>query len=152
MTATTTIQRLALIALLALGLAACTSTGLPGGLTQRMDQVGAQLNRADAVNIVNQFRRESGIAPLVESGDLDAIAQNLAAQYGKSGIAPNRPQGVVEIRLAAGSATFADTFSGWRNSAADAKALNNPAASQVGIGVFYSENTPYGTYWVILLG
>lgn len=152
MTATTTIQRLALIAALTLGLTACTSTGLPGGLSQRMDQPGAQLNRTDAVNIVNQFRQTSGAAPLVESGDLDAIAQNLAAQYGKSGIAPNRPQGVVEIRLAAGTATFAETFSGWRNSAADAKALGNPAATQVGIGVLYSENTPYGTYWVILLG
>ena len=152
MTATTTIQRLALIAALTLGLAACTSTGLPGGLTQRMDAPGAQLNRTDAVNIVNQFRQTSGTAPLVESGDLDAIAQNLAAQYGKTGIAPNRPQGVVEIRLAAGTATFAETFSGWRNSAADAKALSNPAATQVGIGVLYSENTPYGTYWVILLG
>ncbi len=152
MTATTTIQRLALIALLTLGLAACASTGLPGGLTQRMDQPGAQLNRADAVNIVNQFRQTSGSGLLVESGDLDAIAQNLAAQYAKSGITPNRPQGVVEIRSSAGYATFAETFSGWRNSAADAKSLNAPSATQVGIGVFYSENTPYGTYWVILLG
>jgi len=98
MTATTLIQRLVLIAVLALGLAGCSTTGLPGGLTQRMDQPGAQLNRADAVNIVNQFRQTSGSGLLVASADLDAIAQNLAAQYATSGIAPNPTQARVEIR------------------------------------------------------
>jgi uncharacterized protein YkwD len=145
------LPRLLIAAALAFVLTSCSSTDLSPGLTARVDQ-GATLNRADALNIVNHFRQSAGVSAVAEDGDLDIVAQNLAQQYGKTGMAPSRPQGAVEVRYSAGYFTFADTFSGWRNSKLDAAALINSNATRAGLGVFYSENTPYGAYWVLVLG
>ena len=88
-----------------------------------MDMPHAQLNRAEAIGIINNFRTQSGAAALAEDANLDATAQALAAQYAKTGKQPAKPAGAVQIRYSAGYFTFAETFSGWRNSPQDAPAL-----------------------------
>ena len=57
----------------------------------------------------------------------------------------------VVMRLSAGYANFADTFSGWRGTKADADIIADPAATGVGFGVTYSANSSYGVHWVILI-
>ncbi len=139
-------------ALLTLTLAACSGGGaaLSGGLTQRMDQPGANLNRGEALGILNHYRATVGAPALAADGGLDSTAQNLAAGYAK-GTQPKLPAGAIAMRLSAGYANFAETFSGWRNSPEDAKALGNASASRAGIGVAYDANSAYGVYWVLLL-
>ncbi|HQZ11643.1 MAG TPA: CAP domain-containing protein [Devosia sp.] len=139
--------------LLALTLAACSGGGgaaLSGGLTQRMDQPGANLNRGEALGILNHYRTTVGAPALSADAGLDATAQGLANEYAR-GTQPKSPGGVVAMRLSAGYANFAETFSGWRNSPDDARALGNAAASRAGIGVAYDANSSYGVYWVLLL-
>ncbi len=138
--------------LLALTLAACSGGGaaLSGGLTQRMDQPGANLNRGEALGILNHYRATVGTAALAADSGLDSTAQSLAASYAR-GAQPTLPPGAVAMRLSAGYANFAETFSGWRNSPEDAKALGNGAASRAGIGVAYDAGSAYGVYWVLLL-
>ncbi|MHB1111340.1 MAG: CAP domain-containing protein, partial [Devosia sp.] len=65
--------------------------------------------------------------------------------------APKLPDGAVAMRVSAGYATFAETFSGWRNSPADAQALTDKAATRAGVGVGYGANSTYGVYWVLIL-
>ena len=132
-------------------LAACSGGGgLAPGLTERMDQPGANLDRAVALNMVNQFRASEATAPLAADSSLDSEAQRLAAEYAASGTVPARPDSIASMRVSAGYSSFAETFSGWRNSAADAEALLAEGHSAAGLGVAYSANSAYGVHWVML--
>ncbi len=116
-----------------------------------MDQPGASLNRPEAVAMLNAYRMTVGSGPLAVDAGLDSTAQTLAAEYAHSGTAPKQPEGAVVMRLSAGYATFAETFSGWRNSPDDAAAIANGAARRAGLGVVYDANSAYGVYWVLVL-
>ena len=133
------------------GCSGSTGPGLSGGLTARMDQPGASLNRADALGILNAYRGTQGAAGLAADAGLDAAAQSLAADYARTGQPPRPPAGAVGIRVSAGYANFAETFSGWRNSPEDARAIANPAARRAGLGVTYDASSTYGVYWVLVL-
>lgn len=134
-------------------LSACSGgpAALSSGLTARMDQPGASLNRAEALNILNAYRSTAGAGTLVADAGLDATAQSLASAYAQSGTAPKMPAGAVSMRVSAGYATFAETFSGWRNSPADAQVIAGASARRAGLGVAYNASSTYGVYWVLVL-
>ena len=149
-----TLPCLAVIAALLTALGACSPIGggaLSAGLTARMDQPGAQLDRAEALGIINHYRAVSGAPPLRADAGLDADAQRLAAAYAEGGSAPQRPGEIAVMRVSAGYANFADTFSGWRNSPADAAALAQAGTGRAGIAVAYNDNPTYGVHWVLLI-
>jgi uncharacterized protein YkwD len=146
------LARAAVPLFLSLALAACSSGGaLSPGLAARMDIPGAQLNRAEALGIVNTYRQTNGAGVLAEDAGLDATAQQLATQYARTGKQPPKPQGALQIRYSAGYFTFAETFSGWRNSPADAPALTDRTATKAGVAAVYDKDSAYGVYWVIVL-
>ena len=132
--------------------AACSSGGLPVALSQRMDAKGVTLDRAQAIAIINQYRGTTGAPALTEDPALDASADALVLQYTQSGTQSPKPAGAVEVRYSAGYYNFAETFSGWRNSPADSAALTNAAATRAGIAAHYDAASPYGVYWVLVLG
>jgi uncharacterized protein YkwD len=144
--------RLVMAVMLGLVLASCSATGLAPGLTARLDHPGATINRADALAIINDYRRSAGLGPLIADPSLDAVAQDLAQQYARNGRQPPKPQGAIDVRYSAGYPTFAEVFSGWRNSEADARVLATQGATRAGIGGFYTENSPFGAYWALVLG
>jgi hypothetical protein len=125
--------------------------GLAPGLVAPMDRPGAVLVRREALNIVNQYRASTGASALGGDSALDSLAQSLATQYSASGNPPSLPPNVKAIRISAGYSNFAETFSGWRNSPADAAVLADAAAHRSGIGVAYNPTSSYGVYWVLLL-
>jgi uncharacterized protein YkwD len=133
-----------------MGGGASTPTSLSAGLTARMDQPGARLDRAQAINLVNAYRSTRGMQPLTSDAGLDGTAQALANQYAQTGTTPATPQGMSVMKLSAGYATFADTFSGWRNSAADAAGLA-AQGNKAGLGVAYNAASSYGVYWVLVI-
>lgn len=116
-----------------------------------MDQPGATLDRAAALGILNAYRSTTGAAALTGDAGLDATAQSLAAEYARSGTPPALPAGAIGLRISAGYANFAETFSGWRNSPADAAAIADATARRAGLGVAYEANSEYGVYWVLVL-
>ena len=145
----------------AITLAACSMGGLAGGgattagalsagLSARMDTPGATLNRAEAIGIINAYRATSGLPALVSDAALDGTAQALANQYAQTGTPPKTPQGVTVMKLSAGYATFAETFSGWRNNAADAAGLK-ANATKAGVAVMFNGSSSYGVHWVLVL-
>ncbi|SEQ30213.1 Cysteine-rich secretory protein family protein [Devosia sp. YR412] len=142
-------------------LAACSMGGMAGGgsttagalsqgLSARMDQPGATLNRAEAIGLINAYRATNGLPALVSDTALDGTAQALANQYAQTGTPPGSPQGLT-MKLSAGYATFAETFSGWRNSPADAAGLR-ANATKAGVAVMFNPSSSYGIYWVLVLG
>jgi len=144
--------RIAIAAAL-LVLAACsTGGGLAPGLTQRMDSSTAQLNTADALGIINHYRATVGAGPLAEDPALSATAGQMARNYAKTGRQAPKPEGTAEIRYSAGYATFAETFSGWRNSGQQSLVMSGTGVTRAGIAVVYEENSPYGVYWVVIVG
>ncbi len=144
------LKSIAVVALLTL--AACSSSGLPVGLTARMDQSGATLDRAEALSLINQFRRSRGVPTLSEDPALSGTAAQIAQQYAASGNRPPAPANVLQVRYSAGYANFAETFSGWRGQAADAAAIADPTATRMGIAAAYNASSEYGVHWVLLLG
>ena len=116
-----------------------------------MDAPGASLDRGTALGIVNHYRATAGAAALLGDSTLDASAEALAAGYARSGQPPRLPAGTLAMRVSAGYANFAETFSGWRNSPADAAVLAEKQARRAGFGVAYDANSTYGVYWVMLL-
>lgn len=145
-------MRAVILALCLSALAACSgNTGLAPGLTARMDAPGAQLDRSEAFNILNQFRGSRGVSPLTMDAELNTRAQQLAENYAGSNTRPQKPEGIAALQVSAGYTTFAETFSGWRNVAADAGVLAAPGHSRAGLGVAYSPNSTYGVHWVLLL-
>jgi hypothetical protein len=143
-----------LAAALALTLAGCGELeggGLAPGLVASMDAPGASLDRPTAIGVVNQFRATTGAPALTEDPSLDAQAQTLALAYSKTGSAPALPAGVTGLRASAGYTDFAETFSGWRNSPADAAVLGDAKTSRAGLAVVYDPNSTYGVYWILVL-
>ncbi len=149
------LTRFAAVATLAAVLGACSMGGggqaLSPGLTTPMDRPGAQLNRVEALFLLNDYRRSQGAADLRGDTLLDSTAQSLASDYAKTGAQPALPPGSLVMRLSAGYTTFAEVFSGWRNVPADAAALATPAAQRAGLGVAYDPNSAHGVYWVLVL-
>jgi Uncharacterized protein with SCP/PR1 domains len=140
-----------------LALSACASMGgaapaaLAPALSARMDQPGATLDSQQAIGLVNAYRATRGLPALTADAGLNGTAQALANQYAQTNSAPGKPQALVQMKLSAGYATFAETFSGWRNSPADAAGLAANAA-KAGIAVAYNPASSYGVYWVLVLG
>jgi uncharacterized protein YkwD len=146
------------IGIASLALAGCSMGGLaPAGggalapaLAARMDQPGASLDRAQALGLVNAYRATNGLPALVADPGLDGTAQALATQYAQTGTPPRTPQELAGMKLSAGYATFADTFSGWRNNPADAAGLR-ANAGRAGVAVAFNPASTYGVYWVLVL-
>ncbi len=151
----TVLAKAAALSALALLMAGCSMGGgqaLSPGLSQRMDVPNAQLNRAEAIGIINHYRASTGAGQVAEDSTLDANAQALAAQYTKTGKQAAKPAGTLDVRYSAGYFTFAETFSGWRNSPTDAAALADKSATKAGVAAVYDSSSPYGVYWVLILG
>lgn len=149
---------LPLAAILAgLALSACSMGGggsagiaLAPGLSARMDQPGASLDKAQAIGIINAYRATNGLPALVSDPALDGSAQALANQYAQTGTPPRTPQDLAVMKLSAGYATFAETFSGWRNNPADAAGLK-ANATKAGVAVAFNQSSAYGVHWVLVL-
>ena len=149
-----TLFRLAAAAGVAVALAACSMGGgqaLSPGLTAPMNRPGAQLNRVEALFLLNDYRRSQGATELRGDTVLDSTAQTLAANYAKTGAQPMLPPGTTVMRLSAGYPTFAEVFSGWRGVPTDASALATPGVQRAGLGVAYEPASSHGVYWVLVL-
>lgn len=147
------LARTALALCFATSLAACGETGggLAPGLVAGMNAPGATLDRGAAFDLLNQYRATTGAGALTDDANLDAEALTLAQQYAASGTAPKLPPDATGLRVSAGYANFADTFSGWRNNPSDAAVLADAKAHKAGLASFYSPNSGYGVYWVLLV-
>jgi uncharacterized protein YkwD len=141
-------------------LAGCSSFGGAGsaspaalspGLSARMDQPNARLDSVQAIDLVNAYRATRNMPPLVADAGLNGTAQALASQYAQTNVAPTKPQALAQMKLSAGYASFAETFSGWRNNAADAVGLT-AQGSKAGVAVAYNPTSSYGVYWVLVIG
>ncbi|MGE0230369.1 MAG: CAP domain-containing protein [Flavobacteriaceae bacterium] len=155
-------------AVLAGGLAACAEEppSRPAFYTD-LSRGGSSLDRVDASQTINLFRANNGLTPVALDERLNALAEAYArdlADAAKRGEAI-KPDGKLKQRLAgngyegavarenvsAGYHTFAEAFSGWRESRQHRETMLMPGAATMGIAAVNVPGTKYRVYWVLIL-
>ncbi|MCT4657043.1 MAG: CAP domain-containing protein [Cohaesibacter sp.] len=154
---------------LALCLAGCLETTKPPEqpLYQRLNQGQVSVNPQAALNLINDYRANKGLAPLSLEPRLMAAAQEQANGMADAGkvrhslkqtqTLPKRLkrigydyQTAVE-NVSAGYWTLAEAFSGWRDSKNHNKNMLNPKVTHMGIATRYKPNAKYGVFWAMVL-
>ena len=129
--------------------------------------VNASVDQQAALQMINQYRQNNGLAPLMLDPALGAIAQSQArAIAGADSIrASLEPQNQLKTRLStigetktdavenvsAGYRTLAEAFSGWRESPGHNKVMLDPRATRMGIATTYAPGSKYKVFWSLVL-
>lgn len=150
--------RILAVFMLLLPLAGClnATSPLPAGLTASMANPGAQLDKQEAIGLINQYRAANNLAALVLTTELNIAASQATARYAKDGnnngaAALIAEQTKASALFSAGYTNFAETFSGWRGSNRDAKTLLIPNVTNAGLAVTYNANSSFGAHWVLIV-
>lgn len=163
------IRRLAPLVLVAAALAACSRAPAPTEHTppfyQRLDIEGRRVDPASSLSMINQYRGNAGLAPLVWDPTLARIAQSQSSDMAAS----DRVHSTVEAGLdrelqaagvpyasflanfSAGYRTFAEAFSGWRESPRHNATMLSPRATRVGLATAYAPNSKYKVFWTLVV-
>ncbi|MFM8701888.1 MAG: CAP domain-containing protein [Hyphomicrobiales bacterium] len=149
----------ALIVGLTLGSCGPDRTVSMSALYTRLDQAGQSFDPALSVSMINGYRRDRGLPPLVFDATLAREAELRASNAAKAdrstpGEVPDikneeTPDGRT-IRLSAGYRTAAEAFSGWRDVPAHNAALLSRQATRIGVAAHYWPSSRYRMYWAIV--
>jgi uncharacterized protein YkwD len=127
----------------------------------------AQVDAASSLEFINAYRRNNGLPPLAIDPALEQEARRKALLMAarddvKAGLTPGR---TLEYDLAqvgyvtphaventsAGYRTFAEAFSGWRESGKHNANLLDPRVTRMGIATAYSPTSKYKVFWNLIL-
>jgi uncharacterized protein YkwD len=144
---------------LALGSCGSNRTSSTPGLYTRLDQAGQAFDPVISVSMINGYRRDRNLPPLIFDATLAREAEVRAANAAEAdrstpGEVPalkneETPDGKT-IRLSAGYRTAAEAFSGWRDVPAHNAALLSRQATRIGIAAYYVPSSRYRMYWALV--
>ncbi|MER2607031.1 MAG: CAP domain-containing protein [Siculibacillus sp.] len=154
---------------LAATLAACSRGPVEPDRTpafyQRLDVGGRPVDPASSLSMINHYRANNGLAPLQWDPALARVAQAQADGMA----AADRVHSTDEARLdtalggagigyasflanfSAGYRTFAEAFSGWRESKVHNATMLSAKASRVGLATAYAPNSKYKIFWTLVV-
>jgi uncharacterized protein YkwD len=153
-----------LAASLGLTLAACAepprSTGAPSFYTN-LGSASARIDAPNARATISAYRLNNGLIVLALDPALNAEAQSVAdamaaadkpasAERIKTALAARGVAGA-EVNLSAGYRTFAEAFSGWRESAQHDRVMKAQSATRMGIATAYAPGSKYQVYWALVV-
>ncbi len=153
-----------LAASLGLTLASCAepprSTGTPSFYTN-LGSASARIDAPNARATISAYRLNNGLAILGLDPALNAEAQTVAdamaaadkpasADRTKAALASRGIQGA-EVNLSAGYRSFAEAFSGWRESGQHDRVMKAPGATRMGIATAYAPGSKYQVYWALVV-
>lgn len=159
----------ALAVLLAAGLAACSRAPAPVEHTppfyQRLDIGGRAVDPASSLSMINQYRGNNGLQPLVWDVGLARIAQAQVDQMAAADRVHSTTEAGLDRALqgagigytsflanfSAGYRTFAEAFSGWRESQQHNATMLSAKASRVGLATAYAPNSKYKIFWTLVV-
>jgi Cysteine-rich secretory protein family len=117
----------------------------------------------DLAETISRYRQEHGLSAVKTDPQLTAIAERQAKAMAASGIMDHSVAGSFSSRIsgahtgvaaeniAAGTKTWAETFRAWQKSPGHNANLLQARADSVGIAVARNEQTPYKTYWAMVI-
>ena len=159
---------LAAVGLAAVTLAACSRGPAPEpqpAFYHRLDQTGGAVDPASSLSMINLHRANKGLAPLVWDAGLARVAQGQVDRMA----AADRVHSVEEARLdgdlgaagigyksflanfSAGYRTFAEAFSGWRESKTHDATMLAPRATRVGLATAQAPHSKYKIFWTMVV-
>jgi uncharacterized protein YkwD len=116
------------------------------------------------IAVVNQFRIDNGVPPLLHNPLLSAAAQQYADIVASQGILSHTADGrTLDARvetagysdwialgenIAGGYATAEEALKGWLASAPHRHNLLSPAFTETGVGCAWNPDSAYGYFWV----
>lgn len=153
---------------LALALAACVGerTQTPP-FYQDLARTDGQVDAATAAQMISQYRINNGLSPVAPDAQLSAIAQTQADAMAAAGsvqasLAPGQqlaarmatigePKTAAAENVSAGYRTFAEAFSGWRESPKHNQVLLTKDATRLGIATAYSSTAKHKVFWSLVM-
>ena len=149
-------------------LAACSRDPVPESrpaFYQRLDQTGGAVDPASSLSMINLYRANRGLAPLVWDPGLARVAQGQVDRMA----AADKVQSVEEAHLdrdlaaagiahrtflanfSAGYRTFAEAFSGWRESKIHDATMVAPNATRIGLATAQAPQSKYKIFWTMVV-
>jgi uncharacterized protein YkwD len=126
--------------------------------------VGATAAQAeDMAAAISRYRQSHGLSSVKTDPQLTAIAERQAKAMAAAGVMDHSVAGSFSSRIsgaqagmaaeniAAGTKTWAETFRAWQNSRGHNANLLMSRADSVGVAVARNEQTPYKTYWAMVI-
>lgn len=132
---------------------------------ERLDISGRAVDPESSLSMINLYRANNGLQPLIwdpalariaqaqtdEMGRLDRVHSTeeaqLPAEFSRAGIG----YASYLANFTAGYRTFAEAFSGWRESKMHNATLLAPRATRVGLATSYVPNSKYKIYWTLVV-
>ncbi|TBW33973.1 CAP domain-containing protein [Siculibacillus lacustris] len=161
--------RIPAVATLVLALAACsrppaTVENVPP-FYQRLDISGRSVDPASSLSMINQYRGNHGLAPLTWDPALARVAQSQSSAMAASDRVHSVADAGLDGQLAgagigykmflanfsAGYRTFAEAFSGWRESKIHDATMLSPTATRVGLATAQAPNSKYQIFWTLVV-
>ncbi|POF30556.1 CAP domain-containing protein [Roseibium marinum] len=153
---------------LALAAAACTGDRIQTpSFYQDLARVDGQVDAATAAQMISQYRINNGLAPVTPDPRLSAIAASqadamAAAGSVKASLEPGQqlatrmtsigePKTAASENVSAGYRTFAEAFSGWRESPKHNEVLLSKDATRLGIATAYAPNAKHKVFWSLVM-
>ncbi|WP_422041451.1 CAP domain-containing protein [Roseibium sp.] len=163
-----TSARLAVAALAVLVLASCQSERFQTPpFYKDLARADGEVDAATAAQMISQYRINNGLSAVTPDAQLTGIAKSQAEAMARAGsvqasLAPDQqlatrlssigePKTAAAENVSAGYRTFAEAFSGWRESPKHNQVLLTPDATRLGIATAYSQTAKHKVFWSLVL-
>jgi uncharacterized protein YkwD len=131
------------------------------GMYRNLAEHDARVDAETAAEMISAYRHKHGLKPLV----LDATLMRIADAEAVSMAASAQPASADSVKvkvaaagfrapvanLSAGYQTFAEAFSGWRESKGHDAVMLDPRADRMGIATAYAPGTKYRVFWAMIV-
>lgn len=158
----------ALAAIAALSIAACQSERFQTPpFYKDLARADGQVDTSTAAQMISQYRINNGLPAVAPDPQLNAIAKSQAEAMAAAGsvqasLAPDQqlatrmssigePKTAAAENVSAGYRTFAEAFSGWRESPGHNQVLLTGDATRLGIATAYSPTAKHKVFWSLVL-
>jgi uncharacterized protein YkwD len=155
------------LALASLLLSGCNAATAPKsappvlGMYRNLAEPDARIDAETAAEMISSYRRKSGLKPVV----LDPTLMGLAEAEADAMAASARPASADAVKarasaagfrapsanLSAGYQTWAEAFSGWRESKSHDAVMLDARADRMGIATAYAPGTKYRVFWALVV-
>lgn len=160
--------RLSMAGILLLALGACQSERFQQPpFYQDLASSSGQVDAATAAQMISQYRINNGLSPVSPDPQLSAIAKSQAEamaaagtvnaslqpaqQLGTRMASIGEPKTAAAENVSAGYRTFAEAFSGWRESPKHNEVLLTRDATRLGIATAYAPNAKHKVFWSLVM-
>lgn len=134
---------------------------------QDLAKTDGQVDAATAAQMISQYRINNGLPAVTPDPQLSSIAQTQANAMASAGsvraslahnlkletrlAAIGEPKTAASENVSAGYRTFAEAFSGWRESPKHNQVLLAKNATRLGIATAYSSTAKHKVFWSLIL-